>query len=194
MQLVKTLRLLRIFKLLKVINFAQLSNILEDNFNISAATFHLLDMLFRIVFACHLVACAWWGLTAAAMVGPHWFNYVPNTFSKLEEATFQDQYVAALYWTVQTLTTTGWGDVGAVSDNERILAIVILVFGATFFSYIVAHISDLLSSFNQSEARVAHRMTEIKEFLRYIQKIYITSLNSNGMTDIKEFPWSIQGA
>jgi len=40
-----------------------------------------------------------------------------------------------------------------VKDNERILAMIVLVLGATMFSYVVAHISDLIQSFNQAEVR-----------------------------------------
>jgi hypothetical protein len=58
-----------------------------------------------------------------------------------------------MYWVIQTLTTTGYGDLVPVSDNERILATVILAVGATVFSYVIAHISDLIQSFNQAEVR-----------------------------------------
>ena len=115
------------------------------------AVFNLLDMFFRVVFISHLVGCLWWGLTYGEMDGPHWFNNQLNTPEQLEWASFQDQYVVSLYWTIQTLTTTGYGDFVPTNDNERILCLVILVLGATVFSYVVAHISELVQSFNHSE-------------------------------------------
>ena len=108
-------------------------------------------MFFRVVFVSHLVACLWWGLTYGVMDGPHWFNNPMNTPDQLEWASFQDQYIVALYWTIQTLTTTGYGDLVPANDDERILCLVILVVGATVFSYVVAHISELVQSFNHSE-------------------------------------------
>ena len=191
-QLAKVLRLLRLAKLAKTINFAHLTNIAEDQLAVPAVgwyylphplshsitipylhifssyllycmvylrlwlfaftlAFNLLDMFFRVVFISHLVGCLWWGLTYGEMDGPHWFNNLLNTPEQLEWAAFQDQYVVSLYWTIQTLTTTGYGDFVPTNDNERILCLVILVLGATVFSYVVAHISELVQSFNHSE-------------------------------------------
>ena len=164
-KLVKVLRLLRIIKLVKLFNFTQITNYMEDHFGVPAIVFNLVDMFCRVIFISHMVSCLWWGLTAGAMEGPHWFDEVANTGHALGNSAFQDQYITSLYWVIQTLTTTGYGDVVPVTDNERIVAIVVLVLGATVFSYVVAHISELIQSFNQAEARVAHRMTEVKEFL-----------------------------
>jgi voltage-gated potassium channel len=42
-------------------------------------------------------------------------------------------FLDALYFTVTTLTTTGFGDVTLVGDSGRILAIIIMVFGVSLF-------------------------------------------------------------
>ena len=60
------------------------------------------------------------------------------------ESTFQDQYVAALYNTITTLSTMGYGDMVPVNTSERIVNIFVLIFGASMFSYVVANISDLV--------------------------------------------------
>ncbi len=67
------------------------------------------------------------------------------------ESTFQDQYVAALYNTITTLSTMGYGDMVPVNTSERIVNIFVLVFGATMFSYVVANISDLVQRYGGCE-------------------------------------------
>ncbi len=47
--------------------------------------------------------------------------------------THINNYVDALYFTVTTLTTTGFGDVTLPGTSGRLLAIVIMIFGVTLF-------------------------------------------------------------
>jgi voltage-gated potassium channel len=42
-------------------------------------------------------------------------------------------YVDALYFTVTTLTTTGFGDITLVGDHGRLLAVLIMIFGISLF-------------------------------------------------------------
>lgn len=44
-----------------------------------------------------------------------------------------DNYVDALYFTVTTLTTTGFGDITLVGDYGRLLAVLIMIFGISLF-------------------------------------------------------------
>ena len=83
-QLVKVLRMLRIFKLLRNVNFTQIQNKLEDHFYISAGTISLTQAVLQVVFAAHLVACFWWGITAGGAIaeGPHWYED-PQVFDNL---------------------------------------------------------------------------------------------------------------
>jgi voltage-gated potassium channel len=46
-------------------------------------------------------------------------------------------YVDALYFTVTTLTTTGFGDITPVGESGRVLAIAIMVFGVALFLRLV---------------------------------------------------------
>lgn len=44
-----------------------------------------------------------------------------------------DDYVDALYFTVTTLTTTGFGDITLVGEYGRLLAVLIMIFGVSLF-------------------------------------------------------------
>ena len=48
-----------------------------------------------------------------------------------------DTYVDALYFTVTTLTTTGFGDITLQGDTGRILSVIIMVFGVALFLRLV---------------------------------------------------------
>ena len=85
----------------------------------------------------------------------------------LYEGYFQDQYIAILYWTMITLSTLGYGDITSTNNRERVINIVVMAIGATIFSYIVADLTDLISSFGKAEAHATGRITELKEFLTH---------------------------
>ena len=48
-----------------------------------------------------------------------------------------DNYVDALYFTITTLTTTGFGDITLVGDFGRLLAVLIMIFGISLFIRLV---------------------------------------------------------
>lgn len=48
-----------------------------------------------------------------------------------------DNYTDALYFTIATLTTTGFGDITLVGDSGRLLAVLIMIFGISLFLRLV---------------------------------------------------------
>jgi voltage-gated potassium channel Kch len=51
------------------------------------------------------------------------------------------QYLAAIYWALQTLTTVGFGDIVAVSTTEKIITIFWMIFGIGFYSFTIGNLS-----------------------------------------------------
>ena len=48
-----------------------------------------------------------------------------------------DNYIDALYFTITTLTTTGFGDITLVGEHGRLLAVLIMIFGISLFLRLV---------------------------------------------------------
>ncbi len=64
------------------------------------------------------------------------FVFIMSTIVYLEEGPVNPQintFVDALYFSVTSLTTTGYGDITASTTSGRILAILIMLFGVTLF-------------------------------------------------------------
>ena len=51
------------------------------------------------------------------------------------------QYSVALYWSVMTITTIGYGDIVAHNTVERILSVFCMIFGATLYVRDIASMS-----------------------------------------------------
>ena len=73
--------------------------------------------------------------------------------------------MASLYWTITTLTTTGYGDIIPIDNKERIMNIAIMLVGATVFGYVVANISTIVQEFNAKNAAANERIGMLKEYL-----------------------------
>merc|ERR1719253_1302660 len=63
-----------------------------------------------------------------------------------------EEYVAAMYWSMMTMTTVGYGDIPMKTNLERIYAILCMVIGSGYYGYIVGCITSIISE-NDIEAR-----------------------------------------
>ena len=165
LQLIRIARLLRLIKILKFINFVKLFYRLEDIFDISPAFLSLCVTLTQVIFIAHLICCMWWCL-CTNISRLTWYDDIQLVYSPMRDATFQDQYVASLYWTITTLTTVGYGDIVPVNNQERLLTIFVMVIGATVFGFVVANVGTIVRDFNQLEAKSTDRLAQMVEFMK----------------------------
>lgn len=66
----------------------------------------------------------------------------------LLDSNIYQKYVTSLYWSIQTLTTVGYGDVSAVTITEKIIAILWMIVGVGFYSLTISNISILIHDLN----------------------------------------------
>ena len=145
-KLFNSLRLLKLFRLARLGKYV---TALEEWFTLSPTVFDLLKLFFRIFTICHFVSCVWWGLSST-MKGASWIDDPSMVYAdNLRDGPLPDQYITSLYWAFTTLTTTGYGDITALSrpnfsasifvtnlvvgTDGRILSICIEVFGSAVF-------------------------------------------------------------
>lgn len=74
-------------------------------------------------------------------------------------------YMWVLYWTITTMTTIGYGDFSPVTPLEVGLTIVVELFGAVLFGWIIGNIATLIAEFNQHETAYKLRMEQVKNYL-----------------------------
>ncbi len=103
--------------------------------------------------------------------------------SGLQLAPNFDKYVTALYWSMSTLTTVGYGDVIPGNSNEKIMSMIGhtlshmipffeaflgsgMVIGVTVFAYFMGSMSSMMSSLNNANTRITKRtmVDRIKAF------------------------------
>ena len=96
-------------------------------------------------------------------IGPMSFSSKEGVLNKPPEDTWVtafgfDQlennqlYWAAVYFTVTTITTVGYGDISSKNTLERIMGIISMILGVIAFSYATGALSSLIQDDDQRKA------------------------------------------
>jgi hypothetical protein len=108
-----------------------------DLINMNVGVFKMLMVAVSVLFLVHLMGCFWFLQAKLDSFNPNtWVirkNYMDDPHSL--------QYLASIYWALQTLTTVGFGDVYAETVPEKILAIVWMLSGIGFYSFTIGNLS-----------------------------------------------------
>ena len=92
------------------------------------------------------IAC-WWGMLEENMVR--------------EDGAF----VASIYWVLTTITTVGFGDIAPVSNNGRWFTVVVIIFGTSFTSMVIASITSMAHKVVISEDNSEHITTCVEKYM-----------------------------
>lgn len=111
-----------------------------------------MNILFIAVF-CHVFACLWHFSTQFSDYEKTWVYRL-----NMEDSLISERYIASLYWIVQTVVTVGYGDVGAGSQIERIMAIIAMFAGVIFFSLMVGSLTSLLSDLDKKNSAYEEKL------------------------------------
>jgi len=124
-------------KLLSIIRFKKLLDLMvrtEDFLNLSRAAsagLKLFKLWGTIVLVAHWIACFFYMI---AFLQPEdvitWLEK-----KELNEASIPERYIAAIYWSILTMTTVGYGDIAPVSIYERLYAVLAMIMASAVFGY-----------------------------------------------------------
>ncbi len=100
----------------------------------------MLKLLLIVVFCVHLTGCLWYFNSSLIETDRNWI--AKNGFSN-EPAEYL--YFIAIYWSTQTITTVGYGDITIADFTEYLYAIVWMAVGASLYTYLVSSISTIIA-------------------------------------------------
>lgn len=155
-RLFRFFRLTRLFKLLSANKTLKKSSELSNKIN--PAFIRMLLLIFWIVIFAHLVATIWVALVGVKPGKP-----------------MGDQYLHALYWTITTLTTIGYGDISPLSlgvtaapaNIITIYTIMIELLGAGMYGFIIGNISNIIANMDIAKSQHSEKVERINTFLKY---------------------------
>ena len=108
----------------------------------------------------HWIACGFYYLSTVETGTSNW------VFEKgMQDCSVFDLYIAALYWTITTLTTTGYGDIVPVNVSEKLYGICIMILSAAIFSVVVGKIGSTIRKVDEEEEEYKELMWQVSSYL-----------------------------
>ncbi|XP_030452506.1 potassium channel AKT1-like isoform X2 [Syzygium oleosum] len=134
-----------IFNMLRLWRLRRVSSMfarLEKDKNFNYFWVRCAKLTFVTLFAVHMAACFYY-LLAARYKDPK------NTWIGLSMGDFHNKslglrYVTSIYWSITTLTTTGYGDLHPVNTREMIFDIFYMFFNLGLTAYLIGNMTNLV--------------------------------------------------
>ena len=170
LRVVRAVRLLRLIKLGKVLGMSRILKRYEAHMDVTYALISLIKMVFLIVAWSHLQACMWGMVPTLEAEGTEtWLTDLAES----EGTTVQDldpglKYAAALYWSVMTLTSIGYGAMLPPQSNaiEMILCVFLMVISSIIWVYTMGQMCAIATSMDPDTANFHRIMDGLNMFMR----------------------------
>jgi len=76
-------------------------------------------------------------------------------------------YNKALYWTVTTLTTVGYGDITPSDNASRVFTMFVMMAGVGFYGLVVGQVSRYMLSVDRRKEKTKDELDKLDSFLKY---------------------------
>ena len=169
---IKPLRLIKIVRLAKVGKAGPLIARLADAWDITPIAGKNLKLMVSLVLSIHLVACVWWFWKVQFMTRDEldafldaqpWGKYERNSINT--DMGKVEAYIISVYIATMTLTTVGYGDIGADNTGERVGYIVLFIVGAFIWGELMATMGEIHSA---ACARDQERMEQVQDVVEFL--------------------------
>ena len=94
-------------------------------------------------------------------------DFGPNTWvvrNNIEDENIGKKYLVSMYWAVATILTVGYGDVHAVTSEERLLSIFWMLIGVAFYAFTIGILTSVLARIDTRESFLNNKIEIIDEF------------------------------
>ncbi|KAL1567469.1 potassium channel KAT1-like isoform X3 [Salvia divinorum] len=155
------LAMLRLWRLRRVSSlFARLEKDIRFNYFWTRCT----KLVAVTLFAVHCAGC--FNYMIADRYSDPRRTWIGAVYPNFKEMGIWDKYVAALYWSIVTLTTTGYGDLHAENPREMLFDIVYMLFNLGLTSYLIGNMTNLVLHWSCSTAHFRDSIAAASEFVK----------------------------
>lgn len=114
----------------------------------------------KLIFIIHLIGCLF--TTSATFDSGNYTSWI--TYSKNQNVDNMQIYLSSVYFAIVTCATVGYGDILPKNKYENMLACLIIIFGVSYYSYILSDLSNQFSEI-QKENKVKEDRDKILEIM-----------------------------
>jgi len=131
--------------------------------NTNVLLIRLGENLVQITVTLQLFACIWFGIACpGSTCDPDtWASHRPKEFYHPSE-----NYVDSLYWALATMTSTGYGDIHATNDVEKVFATIVMVSGKLIFGFVLGNVASTMANVEALRVKFEERFSAVQSHMK----------------------------
>jgi len=172
LQLTRAFKLARMLKLARVLKASRvlkraLMDIVMGQLELTFAVLKMLKLISVLVLWSHWQACLW-GLFSSYLDGDTWISAFDEHFEQTNGRRAEpfDRYAAALYWSIMTLTSIGYGEMLPENTTERMLACTYMLISGCIWTYVIGSVASIATTLDPNSVAYHNTMDQLNYFMR----------------------------
>ncbi|GMI32533.1 hypothetical protein TrRE_jg6226 [Triparma retinervis] len=165
--IVRVFKMLRITKIVRFLKGSLFAEQFDDWIHMSASrhTLRMSKLLVGTILASHVNCCIWAGV-GNSNDDNNWLDHYVSEDSGFERDNAGSVYLGAMYWSIQTMTTVGYGDILPQNDAERAYSIFSMLLGGGYYGFIVATMASLVSNLDANAKSYYEKMDNVTSYMK----------------------------
>lgn len=141
-----------ILKLLSLRELGRINKIIYEMDGLHPVIARIAPLTIMVPILVHLLACGWIFLEAV---------------HSQEDGDKLFIYGRAVYWSITTLCTVGYGDIVAKTLPQMAYANIVMIIGVAFFGYVLSNVASLLSRLDGAREAYMTNLDRVETYMRY---------------------------
>ncbi|XP_077985937.1 potassium voltage-gated channel unc-103-like [Glandiceps talaboti] len=192
----KTTKALGLLKTARLLRMVRVARKVDRYSQYAPAVLLLLMCTFALI--AHWMACIFYAIASFERHSLHapisWLDQLSDDLMQPYIANQTDsgpsmrsKYITALYFTLTTVTTVGFGNVSANTDGEKIFSICAMLLGALMYACVFGNVTAIIERLYSGMTKFHQQMQLLKEFIKFHQ---IPSPLNHRLQDYFKHSWS----
>jgi Ion channel len=128
--------------------------------------YRIINLIIFALTLTYFCGCFWYMISEWNPFG-YEESFAMNTKKTVEKP--YHRLIVCCYFALTTLSTVGYGDLRPLNNLEKIFAIVLMIVGIAFFSYIMGNFNDVLITYDEKMG-VIDRGSDLQVWLTNLSK------------------------
>eukprot|EP00419_Tripos_fusus_P001307 CAMPEP_0172696424 /NCGR_PEP_ID=MMETSP1074-20121228/28041_1 /TAXON_ID=2916 /ORGANISM="Ceratium fusus, Strain PA161109" /LENGTH=700 /DNA_ID=CAMNT_0013517173 /DNA_START=38 /DNA_END=2138 /DNA_ORIENTATION=- len=154
---IKLVRLLRLLKLVRFCRTLRILRQLELHMSITYAKLALLKIFFLLMIIAHWLANLWALSLTMVHEGDRWIDSITERehesgVADLTVDTPWKLYLISMYFTIYTITSVGYGDIGPKNTVETFISIIIIIASGVSWAILLGQVCGVVAGLGEEES------------------------------------------
>lgn len=172
----------RMIRMVKIIKMNRMVTQIQNNYEINPTYVRIFKFVAYVSLLAHVFSCLWYWIATESREpcmerpGKPCFDQTENhtwvynnwlhQYQMPVDFRREEQYGAAMYWTMCTITTVGYGDVAANTSGERLLSMLVMAIGASMFAFVCGNMTSIVVNFDKEAYLRQRKLDTLNNYMR----------------------------